>query len=77
MTNAHVIAGGTSIKARLLDGRVLDATLVGSDSDFDVAVLRLSGDDKLPQATMGDSTDIMIGETASSPSAIPLATPTP
>jgi S1-C subfamily serine protease len=64
LTNAHVIAGGTSIKARLLDGRVLDATLVGSDSDFDVAVLRLSGDAKLPQATMGDSTDIMIGETA-------------
>ncbi|EHJ47718.1 HtrA2 peptidase [Solidesulfovibrio carbinoliphilus subsp. oakridgensis] len=64
LTNAHVIAGGTSIKARLLDGRVLAATLVGSDPDFDVAVLRLSGDGNLPQATMGDSADIMIGETA-------------
>ena len=65
LTNAHVIAGGTSIKARLLDGRVLDASLVGADPDFDVAVLRLSGGgDKLPQATMGDSDDIMIGETA-------------
>ncbi len=64
LTNAHVIAGGTSIKARLLDGRVLDATLVGADPDFDVAVLRLSGDQNLPQAAMGDSGDIMIGETA-------------
>jgi len=65
LTNAHVIAGGTSIKARLLDGRVLDAALVGSDPDFDVAVLRLAdGGDKLPQAAMGDSDDIMIGETA-------------
>lgn len=64
LTNAHVIAGGTSIKARLLDGRLLEATLVGSDPDFDVAVLRLSGEETLPQATMGDSGDIMIGETA-------------
>ncbi len=64
LTNAHVIAGGASIKARLLDGRVLVATLVGSDPDFDVAVLRLTGGGDLPQAAMGDSADIMIGETA-------------
>ncbi|MHC1791637.1 trypsin-like peptidase domain-containing protein [Solidesulfovibrio sp.] len=64
LTNAHVIAGGASIKARLQDGRVLDAALVGADPDFDVAVLRLSGGGNLPQATMGDSADIMIGETA-------------
>lgn len=64
LTNAHVIAGGTSIKARLQDGRVLDAVLVGADPDFDVAVLRLAGGGSLPQAAMGDSSDIMIGETA-------------
>ena len=64
LTNAHVIAGGTSIKARLQDGRLLDAALVGADPDFDVAVLRLSGGGTLPQAAMGDSADIMIGETA-------------
>ncbi|KHK01596.1 trypsin-like peptidase domain-containing protein [Desulfovibrio sp. TomC] len=64
LTNAHVIAGGTSIKARLQDGRVLEASLVGADPDFDVAVLRLSGGGDLPQAAMGDSADIMIGETA-------------
>ena len=64
LTNAHVIAGGTSIKARLLDGRVLDATLVGADPDFDVAVLRLASKERLPQAATGDSGDIMIGETA-------------
>ncbi|WP_300161408.1 trypsin-like peptidase domain-containing protein [Solidesulfovibrio sp.] len=65
LTNAHVIAGGTSITARLLDGRELPAALVGSDPDFDVAVLRLdTGGKTLPQAAMGDATDIMIGETA-------------
>ena len=64
LTNAHVIAGGTSIKARLQDGRLLDAALVGADPDFDVAVLRLSGGGDLPQAAMGDSSDAMIGETA-------------
>jgi Do/DeqQ family serine protease len=64
LTNAHVIAGGASIKARLQDGRVLEASLVGADPDFDVAVLRLAGGGDLPQAAMGDSADIMIGETA-------------
>ena len=64
LTNAHVIAGGASITARLLDGRELPATLVGSDPDFDVAVLRLdTGGKPLPQAAMGDSGDVMIGET--------------
>lgn len=64
LTNAHVIAGGTSVTARLLDGRELEASLVGSDPDFDLAVLRLdSGGKALPQAAMGDSGDIMIGET--------------
>lgn len=63
LTNAHVIDGATSISARLLDGREFQAELVGSDPDFDLALLRLEKAAGLPQVAMGDSSDLMIGET--------------
>jgi len=63
LTNAHVIAGGAEVTARLKDGREFEARLVGANPDFDVAVLKLEGAHDLPQAAMGDSNDIMIGET--------------
>ncbi|KUJ96755.1 MAG: serine protease Do [Desulfonauticus sp.] len=63
LTNAHVIEGGTSIKVRLLDGREFEADLVGSDPDFDLAILRLKGKGEIPQVTLGNSEDILIGET--------------
>lgn len=64
LTNAHVINGATSVRARLVDGREFKAQLVASDPDFDIAVLRLDDAANLPQVPMGDSDDILIGETA-------------
>ncbi|WP_419786467.1 trypsin-like peptidase domain-containing protein [Pseudodesulfovibrio sp.] len=65
LTNAHVISGSATITVRLKDGREFKADLVGSDPDFDLAVLRLQGvKEKLPEMAMGDSDDIYIGETA-------------
>ncbi len=63
LTNAHVISGASSIMATFLDGRQFQADLVGSDPDFDLAILRLEGSDALPQVAVGDSSDILIGET--------------
>ncbi len=63
LTNAHVIAGASSITVRLLDGREFEAELVGSDPDFDLAVLRLAKGGGLPQAAMGTSKDLLMGET--------------
>jgi Do/DeqQ family serine protease len=63
LTNAHVIEGASTIRVRLLDGRQFDGELVGSDPDFDLAILHLKDARDLPQATMGDSSDMMIGET--------------
>ena len=63
LTNAHVIAGATSIAVRLLDGRTFTADLVGADPDFDLAVLRLAGAGRLPEAPMAHSADLMPGET--------------
>ncbi len=63
LTNAHVISGGGDITVRLKDGREFKAELVGSDPDFDLAVLKLKKAANLPQVPMGDSEDIYIGET--------------
>ena len=63
LTNAHVIASGGEILVRLNDGREFKAELVGSDPDFDLAVLKLNEASDLPQVVMGDSNDIYIGET--------------
>ncbi|MFA6810724.1 MAG: trypsin-like peptidase domain-containing protein [Desulfoplanes sp.] len=63
LTNAHVISGASSIMATFLDGREYKADLVGSDPDFDLAILHLEGSDTLPQVKVGDSSDILIGET--------------
>jgi serine protease Do len=63
LTNAHVISGASEISVRLQDGRQFGAELVGSDPDFDLALLRLDGGDLLPQTRMGDSDNLLIGET--------------
>ncbi|MDY7000656.1 MAG: trypsin-like peptidase domain-containing protein [Thermodesulfobacteriota bacterium] len=63
LTNAHVISGATTIRARLLDGREFTAEMVGSDPDFDLAVLRLADAHDLPQVNMGNSGGLLIGET--------------
>lgn len=63
LTNAHVIAGGGQVVVRLLDGREFPAVVRGADTDFDIAVLEIMGARNLPTARMGDSSDILPGET--------------
>lgn len=63
LTNAHVVASGGDITVRLNDGREFKADLIGSDSDFDLAVLKLKDASRLPQVAMGDSSDLYPGET--------------
>ncbi|SDF10210.1 trypsin-like peptidase domain-containing protein [Desulfovibrio legallii] len=63
LTNAHVIAGGDEIMVHLLDGREFAAKVRGADSDFDIAVLELRGARDLPAVRLGDSDDILPGET--------------
>ena len=41
VTNYHVIKSADVIKVKLSDGRILEADLVGSDSETDIAVLRI------------------------------------
>ena len=63
LTNAHVVDGARTIRVTSPDGRAWDATVVGSDAQIDVAVLRLTGDaTSLPTAELGDSTTLEIGD---------------
>lgn len=61
MTNAHVVKGADKITAVLNDGRELDATLIGTDPQTDIAMIKIEGKD-FPFLTLGDSEEIDIGE---------------
>lgn len=62
VTNQHVVANASSINVTLYNGDTYPATLVGSDSDYDVAVLKINAKD-LPAVTLGNSTDVNVGDT--------------
>lgn len=61
LTNHHVIAQADEIKVRLADDRELEAELVGSDPDSDVAVLRIPSKD-LTAVDIGDSDKLEVGD---------------
>jgi len=63
LTNEHVIARSAKIRVVLKDERGFDAELVGAAPDFDLAVLKIETDGTLPAVGMGESDDLMIGET--------------
>jgi serine protease Do len=62
VTNEHVIRGASEIHVVLADGRQVDAEVIGSDSDADLAVLKINVKGPLPAAKLGTSSDLMIGE---------------
>ena len=62
VTNDHVIRGASEIHVVLADGRQVDAEVIGSDSDTDLAVLKVNAKGPLPFAKLGTSADLMIGE---------------
>lgn len=62
VTNHHVISGASKISVTLHNGDTYDATVIGSDSDYDVAVLKVDAKDLTP-VTLGDSTNVNVGDT--------------
>ena len=63
VTNYHVIDGATSIKVTLNDGSQFDAKLIGGEETNDVAVLKIDGITGLKPVVLGDSDDLVVGET--------------
>jgi len=63
LTNKHVLLKSSTITVVLRDGREFKAQIIGADPDSDLAVLRISPKGDLPAIDMGDSNNLMIGET--------------
>jgi serine protease Do len=63
LTNKHVIVKSSTITVALKDGREFKAQIIGADPDSDLAVLRISSKGDLPAIEMGNSNNLMIGET--------------
>jgi serine protease Do len=63
LTNSHVVFGRRAISVTLDNGYTTPAKLLGADPIFDVAVLRIPVPEAgLPQATLGDSDALQVGE---------------
>ena len=61
LTCAHVVSGANTITVNTQDGEEYTATVVGSDSETDVAVIKIDADG-LTAAEMGDYDSIVVGE---------------
>ena len=61
LTNNHVVEGASDIEVQLSDGRQVRATLVGTDPETDIAVLKidLAG---LPAIPLGDAKTLAVGD---------------
>ena len=63
MTNNHVISKGEIIKVLFTNGTELDASIVGSDTYSDIAVLSIKDSDKIETAILGESSKSKVGDT--------------
>ncbi len=61
LTNAHVVSGAQSITIGMVDGRHFAGKVVGADTGFDVAVIKIDGSN-LPTAPLGASGNLQVGD---------------
>ena len=62
LTNRHVVDGASAVRVVSAEGNTLDAKVVGTDEDTDVAVLKV--DAPLPAATLGSVSGVRVGQQA-------------
>ena len=63
LTNNHVIEGASEITVTLRSGESYEATLVGTDANVDIALLKIEASG-LTTAPIGDSSTVNVGEKA-------------
>ncbi|MCI5124546.1 MAG: serine protease, partial [Candidatus Electrothrix sp. AR5] len=61
LTNNHVVDNADTIRVRLSDKREFTASVVGTDPQSDVALIKINGK-KLPTLALGDSGQLEVGE---------------
>ena len=62
ITNAHVVSGASALKVVLYDGKTYSATVVGSDSITDLALIKIDATG-LTAAEFGSSDDLQVADT--------------
>lgn len=63
VTNNHVINDASKVEVTLKDGNSYEATVIGSDSRTDVAILKINANN-LKAVNLGDSSKLRVGELA-------------
>lgn len=63
VTNNHVVNNATSLKVTTTDGTEFDAKIIGTDSQTDLAIIKINAQ-KLQVATLGDSDTLQVGDPA-------------
>ncbi|MEQ6124856.1 trypsin-like peptidase domain-containing protein [Pseudotenacibaculum sp. MALMAid0570] len=62
VTNNHVIANATDLEITLNNRKKYKAELVGTDTENDIALLKIDADEKLPYIPFSNSDNVKIGE---------------
>lgn len=62
VTNNHVINNASEIEITLNNKKAYKAKLIGTDSQMDIALLKIDANEKLPYIVFGDSDNIRVGE---------------
>jgi serine protease Do len=61
LTNNHLVGGAEDVTVTVGDGRKLKAKIIGADSETDVAVVKIDGQD-LPYVELANSDGLEVGE---------------
>lgn len=64
ITNNHVVEGAQSVTVQLSDGKQYEATIVGTDEQTDLAVIKVEPEEELTAAEFGNSDELQPGEYA-------------
>ena len=62
VTNNHVIESADEILIEFFDGEELEAKVVGTDPNTDIALLKVEADEPLPFVSFGDSDNALVGD---------------
>lgn len=63
LTNEHVVDGATSVSVKFSDGSTYKATVVGTDTSTDVAVIHVNAPaSKLVPLSLADSSNVAVGD---------------
>jgi serine protease Do len=63
VTNYHVIENSNNVTVKLSSGKILTASIVGTDERSDLAVIKIAAKN-LPVAKFGDSSKVRVGDVA-------------